>query len=210
MGVPFLAGHSAAQPVPKDVTAQMSAPREHHDSNLSPTGNYRVSWPVTSDTGARGPRSDFFAAFITIIGGAAGLGQLLLSWSSTVTGVGLQDPSGGITGWERYQAARTGAGLSLSDTVTAYSIVGTAIAGAALLLLGMAMLLPVDHRPLGTVALVLAVASLAAAVWWLVAGHRTFNQSVADLFNHAGPGWYFFLAAGPLGVIGSAKALSTG
>lgn len=187
----------------------MSAPREHRDGSRSPTENQGVSWPVTSDTGVSAPRADFLAAIVTIIAGAAGLGQLLLSWSSTVTGVGLPDASGAITGWERFQAARAGGG-PISDTVTAYSVVGAAMAGAALLLLGTAMLLPVDHRPLGTVALLLAFASLAAAAWWLVAGHRTFNQSIADLFSHAGPGWYLFLAAGPLGVIGSVKALSTG
>ncbi len=150
------------------------------------------------------------AALLTILAGAAGLGQLLLSWSSTVTGVGLQAAGGGITGWQRYQAARAGGGLSIGDTVTAYSVVGTAMAGAALSLLGLAMLTPIDHRPLGTVALLLSVASLAGSAWWLVRGHHTFNQSVADLFTHAGPGWYLFLAAGPIGVIGSAKALSTG
>lgn len=150
------------------------------------------------------------AALLTILAGAAALVQLFLSWSSTVTGVGLQDSGGGITGWERYQAARAGAGLSMNDTVTAYSVVGTAMAGAALILLGLAMLMPVDHRPLGTTALLLAVLSLAAAAWWLIRGHHTFNQSVADLFTHAGPGWYLFLVAGPVGVVGAAKALSTG
>ncbi len=169
-----------------------------------------VAWPVRSDHGPRPPHADLAAALLTLIAGAAGVGQLFLSWSSTVTGVGLQDAGGGITGWERYQAARAGGGLSVGDTVTAYSVVGAAMAGAALVLLGLAMLVPVDHRPLGFVALLLAIVSLAAAGWWLVRGHHTFNQSIAELFTHAGPGWYLFLAAGPVGVLGSAKALSTG
>jgi len=147
--------------------------------------------------------------FITMIAGAAGLGQLFLSWSSMITGVGLQDAHGGVTGWERFLAARTGASLSLSDSVTAYSVVGTALAGGALLMLGLAMFLPIDHRPLGAVALVLSVGMSACALWWLVRGHHTFNQSVADLFVHAGAGWYLFLVAGPIGILGSLRALST-
>ncbi len=150
------------------------------------------------------------AALLTAAAGGAGLAQLFLSWSSLVTGVGLQDANGGVTGWQRYQAARAGAALSLGDTITAYSVVGTALAGAALILLALAMLTPIDHRPLGAVALALSLAALAGDVWWLGHGHQTFNQSIADLFSHAGPGWYLFLAAGPVGILGSAKALSTG
>jgi hypothetical protein len=149
------------------------------------------------------------AGFITLIAGAAGLGQLFLSWSSLVSGVGLQDTNGGVTGWERFLAARTGASLSLTDSITAYSVVGTALAGGALLLLGLAMFLPIDHRPLGGVALALSVGMLASTLWWLIRGHTTFNQSVPNLFVHAGPGWYLFLLAGPIGILGSIKALST-
>ena len=127
-----------------------------------------------------------------------------------MTGVGLQDTDGRITGWERYQSAHTGAALSATDTLTAYSVLGSALAGAALILLALAMLAPIDHRPLGVAGLVLSLGALAAALWWLVGGHQTFNQSVAELFVHAGPGWYLFLLAGPLGMLGASKALSTG
>jgi len=169
-----------------------------------------MAWPVKGDMGLRAPRPDVLAAVLTMIAGAAGLGQLFLSWTSIVSGVGLQDAGGGVTGWERFLAARTGASLSVSDFITAYSVVGTALAGGALLLLGLAMFLPVDHRPLGAVALFLAAGMFVAALWWLIQGHSTFNQSVADLFVHAGLGWYLFLVAGPIGILGSIKALSTG
>jgi hypothetical protein len=169
-----------------------------------------VVLPITGGKGLRPPRPDILAALITLIAGAAGLGQLLVSWSSTVTGVGLRDANGGITGWEMYLASRTGAALSTADNITAYSIVGVALAGGALILLALAMLLPIDHRPLGLVALLLSVAALAATGWWLVRGHHTFNQSIADLFTHSGPGWYLFIATGPIGTLGAAKALSTG
>lgn len=165
---------------------------------------------MTSDRGPRAPRGDVPAALITVLAGAAGVGQLFVSWSSIVTGVGLRDTDGRITGWERYQSARAGAALSTGDTITAYSVLGTALAGAALVLLGLALLAPIDHRPLAVVALVVSLGALTAAVWWLVRGHETFNQSVPDLFAHAAAGWYLFLIVGPLGTVGSAKALSTG
>jgi hypothetical protein len=186
-----------------------AAPPGQRGTRVGAPGPRGVAWPVTSDQGDP-PRPDVLAALLSIVAGAAALGQLFLSWSSMVTGVGLQAAAGGITGWQRYQAARTGAALSTSDTVTAYSVVGAAFAGAALILLGLAMLTPIDHRPLGLVALLVSVASLGCALWWLVRGHHTFNQSVSDLFTHAGPGWYLFLVAGPIGVLGAAKALSTG
>ena len=169
-----------------------------------------VSWPMTSGRGPQVPRGDLIAGLVTVVGGAAGLGQLFVSWSTVVTGVGLQDTDGRITGWERYQSARAGSALSIGDTITAYSVLGTALAGAALILLGMAMLTPIDHRPLGGVALALSVGALAAGGWWLLRGHDTFNQTVPELFTAAAPGWYLFLIAGPLGIIGSVKALSTG
>lgn len=188
----------------------MSAPPGQRGGRPVAPGSRGVAWPVTSDQGGHRPRADVLAALLTVLAGCAGFAQLLLSWSSVVTGVGLQAAAGGITGWERYQAARTGAALSTSDTVTAYSVVGAAFAGAALILLGLAMLTPIDHRPLGFVALLLSLTVVAGGAWWLLRGHHTFNQSVDDLFRQAGPGWYLFLAAGPIGVLGSAKALSTG
>ena len=127
-----------------------------------------------------------------------------------VSGVGLQDANGGVTGWERFLAARTGASLSLGDFITAYSVVGTALAGAALILLGLAMFLPIDHRPLGAVALVLSIGcdGLGAVVAGPRAPHvqperRRICSSTRE------PGWYLFLIAGPIGIIGSIKALST-
>lgn len=167
-----------------------------------------TGWPVRSDPGRRSPQPDAFAAALTALAGAAAAGQLFLSWTSMVSGVGLQDADGGVTGWERFQAARTAATLSSGNGITAYSVVGTALAGGALLLLGLAMLLPIDHRPLASATLVLSLAALAAALWWLVQGFHTFNQSLPELFSHAGPGWYLFLLAGPVGVAGSLKALA--
>lgn len=190
----------------------MPAPteRRRHDGSLGRPGVRGVSWPVTSDPGPEPPRADLLAAMITVIAGAAGVLQLFVSWSSIVSGVGLRDTDGAITGWERYQSARAGAALSTGDTITAYSVLGTALAGAALVLLGLAMLAPIDHRPLAVVGLIVALGALTADVWWIARGHDTFNQSVPDLFAHASAGWYLFLIAGPLGTVGSLKALATG
>ena len=187
----------------------MPAPTERrlHSGAIARPG---IAWPVTSDRGPRPPRSDVLASVVTVLAGAAGVLQLFLSWSSIVSGVGLRDTDGRITGWERYQSARAGAALSTGDTITAYSVLGTALVGAALVLLGLAMLAPIDHRPLGVAALVVSLGAVAADSWWLARGHNTFNQSVPDLFTHASAGWYLFLIAGPLGTVGSLKALSTG
>ncbi len=187
----------------------MSAPPEQRGP-ARPGGGATagVSWPIKSDQGPGAPRPDLLAGLITVIAGALGVGQLFLSWSSLVSGVGLHDATGGVTGWERFLAARTGASLSVGDFITAYSVVGTALVGAALILLGLAMFLPIDHRPLGAVALVLSIGATAGALWWLVRGHHTFNQSVADLFVHAGAGWYLFIGAGPIGIVGSVTALT--
>ncbi len=186
----------------------MSAPPEYRDRRpTSPAGSMQAaSWPLRRQ-GSPAPRPDLVAALVTVVAGGAGVGQLFLSWSSMITGVGLP---GGVTGWDRFLAARAGASLSVPDRITAYSVMATALGGAALILLGLAMTLPIDHRPLGAVSLALALAFLAGTLWWLARGHDTFNQSVADLFRYAEPGWYLFVAAGPIGVLGSAKALTTG
>jgi hypothetical protein len=187
----------------------MPAPTERRRHTGSPA-RPGVAWPVTSDPGPRPPRADLLAAVVTGIAGAAGVLQLFVSWTSIVSGVGLRDADGRITGWERYQSARAGSALSSGDSITAYSVLGTALAGAALVLLALAMLAPIDHRPLAVVALIVSLGALTADVWWLARGHDTFNQSVPDLFTHASAGWYLFLTAGPLGTVGSLKALSTG
>lgn len=196
---------------PEGALPEMSAPPEYRGGAARPAGRppARVRRSVGSDQGVRPPRTDVLAALVTVVGGSAGLAQLRLSWSSVVSGVGLVD-SDGVTGWERYLAARSGGVGSLGNTVTAYSVVSTALAGAALVLLGLAMLLPIDHRPLGVFALVISLGCLGATVWWLVRGHQTFNQSAVDLFRYAGVGWYLFVLAGPIGVLGSARALTAG
>lgn len=188
----------------------MPAPTERRLQSGAIAARPGIQWPVTSDRGSRPPRSDLLAAIVTVIAGAAGVLQLFVSWSSIVTGVALQDTDGRITGWERYQAARAGSALSTGDTITAYSVLGTALAGAALVLLGLAMFAPIDHRPLAVVGLVVSLGALTADGWWLLRGHDTFNQSLSDLFTHASAGWYLFLIVGPLGTVGSFKALSTG
>ena len=126
----------------------MSAPPEQRGP-ARPGGGATagVSWPIKADQGPGAPRPDLLAGLITVIAGALGVGQLFLSWSSLVSGVGLHDATGGVTGWERFLAARTGASLSVGDFITAYSVVGTALVGAALILLGLAMFLLVQRRP---------------------------------------------------------------
>jgi hypothetical protein len=51
---------------------------------------------------------------------------------------------------------------------------------------------------------------VAAGGWLLVKARSIFDVGLVGLFAQAQLGWYLFLAAGLLGVVGSWKALSTG
>ncbi|GGM11928.1 hypothetical protein [Nakamurella endophytica] len=157
---------------------------------------------------ARGvPRADPLAAVVTVLGGVLGILQLLLSWTSVAPSVGLPI-EGGVTGWNVFRSAQAAASLSVSSAVSAYSVVGVGVAGGAVVLLGLALLTPVDHRPLGAVALLLSLGMVAAAVWWLARAHSLLGRSLGQVFSVAGPGWYLFLVAGLVGVGGAAKALA--
>jgi hypothetical protein len=48
------------------------------------------------------------------------------------------------------------------------------------------------------------------ACWMLIRARAIFDVGLFGLFAQAQLGWYLFLAAGILGVVGSWKAISTG
>jgi len=72
------------------------------------------------------------------------------------------------------------------------------------------MMLPLNHRPLGCAALLVSVLSIMGACWMLIRARAIFDVGLFGLFAQAQLGWYLFLAAGILGVVGSWKAISTG
>lgn len=185
-----------------------------------PPGPPRLSSGLGPAVGAAGPtatprfplpvnlRADPIAAAVCLVAGLFGGGQLLLSWTSVVFSVNLP-ADGGLTGWQVFRTARAGASLSITSAIGAYSVLGVGLVGGGLILLGLAMLTRVDHRPLGSAGLVLSLLAAAAAIWWLVQARNLTNRGLGEVFGDAAPGWYLFLLAGPVGIVGSMKALIT-
>jgi hypothetical protein len=160
------------------------------------------SWPVPSDTGAGSLRADVAAFVLLLLGGAAGIAQLMVPWTS-----GSTDSPGRSTGWEFFQIIKQAVpdrGFSL--TFAGYAILAVAVVGVAMVLLGIAMLFPIDHRPPGIVALLASLIAVICAGWWVFWGPM---GGVGFAFRHAGIGWYLFIAAGLLGLVGGIKSLVT-
>jgi hypothetical protein len=172
-----------------------------------PTGtSSHGSWPVTPDTPrlpAAAPRPDPIAAILMLIGGAAGVVQLFVPWLGIGGGL-----DGTYTGWDLFRSGRDQA-LSFAGTVSVWSVPVAAIAGGALVLLGLALFTPINHRPLGAAALVFSLVGIGCAIWWVVQT-RSARGGFAQIFEVAQVGWYLFLAAGLVGLIASIKALATG
>lgn len=161
------------------------------------------SWPVTSDTGSRAVRADIAAFILLLIGGGAGIVQLFVPWRSSSA-----DSPGGYTGWQFFRIIKPSLpALGFSYTFAVYAILAVVVVGVAMVLLSTAMLAPIDHRPPGVVAAVAAVIALVCAIWWTFWGPSGGIDSIGDRFQGAGIGWYLFLAAGPVGLIGAIKSL---
>lgn len=156
-------------------------------------------------SGTLRPRADVLAGLVTILAGAAGLVQILVQW---VLG-SVTDPTG-TTGWEMLQLCRGFATVSRAHAVAGYAVLGSAVIGGGLVLLGLAMWAPINHRPLGFAGLGMALVLLAGEIWWLARGGQLTGMTLGDVFAHAGPGWYLFLLAGPIGILGTVKALTSG
>lgn len=157
----------------------------------------RGEWPVESDPGDRAIRADVVAAVLLIIGGGAGIAQLWVRWTDIT----------GSTGWNLFQGLKLSirGGAGFATTVGAYSVLAVVVLGVAMLLLGVLMLLPVDHRPPGVVAVVAGLLGVLCAVWW-VFWHGGAGD-IGSLFSAGWIGWYLFLVSGLIGLIGAIKAL---
>lgn len=156
-------------------------------------------WPVESDPGDRAMRADIVAAVLLIVGGGAGIAQLWVPWLS---GGG---PSAG--GWDVFRSLKAALKLqgSFPETVGAYAVLAVVVVGVAMVLLGALMLAPLDHRPPGVVAVVAGVVGVLCAVWWVFWHAGT--GDIGSMFSSGGIGWYLFLGAGLVGLIGAIKAL---
>lgn len=151
----------------------------------------------------RAPRADPVAALLLVVAGIFGAVQLMVPWIGIGSGL-----DGSYTGWDLFKVGRDQS-LDFSGRVATYALPAVAIAGGALVLLGLAMFAPINHRPLGAVALAFSIGAVVGAAWWVMET-GTARGGVGQIIDIAQPGWYLFLAAGPIGLIGSVKALATG
>lgn len=171
-------------------------------SRSSPAGTPPFGAPVAT-LSRYAPRADPAAGLILVLAGALGMLQLVLPWIAIGGGL-----SGSLTGWQLFKTGRDQA-LDLSSTIATYALPGVAIAGVAMVLLGLAMFAPIDHRPLGTVGLLFALAATVLAGWWVLDTWDV-RGGLGQILGTVLPGWYLFLVSGPLGLVGSIKALVTG
>src|SRR5664279_3339799 len=160
----------------------------------------------------RAPRADPVAAALLLVAGALGIWQLLLPWRTTTVdgrgrGTGAEVST---TGWQVYRLLRAMPDPTGDLRAATYSVLGVAVGGGALIVLGITMMFPINHRPLGLAALLVSGLSVLAAGWLLVRSRAIFDVGLFGLFAQAQVGWYLFLSAGLLGVAGSWKALATG
>ena len=153
--------------------------------------------------GPPGVRSDPLGGGLLIVAGLLGLVQVVLPWLAVGDGL-----AGTYSGWQWFQAGRDQS-LDLARTVATYASPLVAIIGGSLVLLGLAALIPMDHRPIGAVAMLLSIVAALLAIWWVLAT-RTPRGGLGPLLEATRIGWYLFAATGVLGLIGSAKILASG
>ena len=168
---------------------------------------------VTQHQGdGRAPRADPVAAALLLVAGAVGIWQLLLPWRTITVDTAVTGFAGdaSATGWQVYRLLRAVPDPTGDLRAATYSVLGVAVGGGALIVLGLTMMLPITHRPLGLAALLVSGLSVLAAGWLLVRSRAIFDVGLFGLFAQAQVGWYLFLSAGLLGVAGSWKALATG
>ncbi len=158
----------------------------------------------------RPARADPVSAILLLIAGALGIWQLLLPWLTVTSAGGPTPAAGSPTGWQIYRALRALPAPSAELSWATLAVLGAAVGGGALIVLGLAMMAPISHRPLGAAALLISLLSLAGAGWLAMHTKTVFNLGVFGLFGQAAAGWYVFLCSGLVGVAGSWKALSTG
>jgi len=148
--------------------------------------------------------ADPVAGLLLIVSGVAGILELLLPWRAAVRTL----PSyGSLTGWDFFVLGR-GQALAAGDTLALYTVLGVAVAGGACVLLGLAMFAPIDHHPLGAIALLASVASFGGALWWVLR-NRLSAGGIGAVLAQGQIGFYLFLSAGLMGLIGAIKALAT-
>lgn len=147
---------------------------------------------------------DYFAGLMLIVGGLAGVLELLLPWTPAVEKL---PRYGSLTGWDKLVIGSSQS-LSVADTVALYSVLAVAIAGGACIVLGLAMFTQIDHQPFGAIALLLSVLSIGGVVWWVLRSRQAAG-GLGPMLTNAQVGWYLFAISGVICLIGAIKALAT-
>lgn len=182
------------------------------------TGSRRAATAAAGSFERRPPAADPWAAALLIVAGLAALAQLVLPWRAVGPGSGgpaaaLADSDAaraiGSGGWAFYRALHDLPGPTFELTLARFVVLGTAGAGLALVLLGLLSLAPMDHRPLGSAALVVSGAAALGAVFLLARARSLFGVGLNALFSQAQTGFYLLLVAGLIGLAGAFKALGS-
>lgn len=170
-----------------------------------PAGAMMTAPPV-----GRPVRADPVSSVVLLIAGAAGIWQLFAPWLKVGAGATGAGGPANPSGWQVYRGLRLLAAPAPELSWATLAVLGCAVAGGALVVLGLAMLAPINHRPLGVAALLISLLSTAGALWVIVQARMVFDLGVFSLFGQAAVGVYLFLGSGLLGLVGAWKAMSTG
>lgn len=159
----------------------------------------------------RPSRPDPVAAVVLFVAGAIGIWQLLLPWRTVaIDSSSLAGADVSVSGWQVYRLLRSVPDPGGDLQIATYSVLGTAVGGGALIVLGAAMMMAINHRPLGSAALLVSLLCVAGAGWMLISARAIFDVGLFTLLTQAQVGWYLFVATGFIGLIGAWKALATG
>lgn len=174
----------------------------------APAGSMAVPPPA-----GRPVRADPIAAVLLLIAGGAGVWHLFAPWFKAAAPTGATPDGSGpaaATGWQVYRGLRAMVAPTAELSWATLAVLGGAVAGGALVLLGLAMFAPINHRPLGAAALLISLLSVAGALWVVVHARTVFDMGVFGLFGQASAGLFLFLGSGLIGLIGAWKAMTDG
>ncbi len=148
-------------------------------------------------------RIDPISALLLLIAGACGLAQYL-RFGYSVHG---RSATGSIEETGRALLAELLQPDSAISKVLRIAVVATTVGGAALVLLAVTMVLPIDHRPLGGVALAISLLTIGTPILLLTQAAVLDTRSI-DLLEGTGFGWYLAAATPVVGVLGGLRAIS--
>ncbi len=166
-------------------------------------------WPVASDIAPRyydRPQADILAAFLLLIAGICGSAQ----WFIAGYPVGQLQPVGGTISTGEQLLPYLDGSAEMSFIITRIAILTVTMGGGGLILLALATLLPINHRPLALASLLLAAGAAGAAIWMISKTSQVLGSSAQSLLSDGHFGWDLMVATAALGAIGSLKALVSG